>query len=420
MTEDLDEDADPAYRPIPDDREDEFSAILRYAFSPERGPFDPEEFDEPPPPARPGEPRGLFDGDDLLSVCKHHFFDARVRGTDLTLAGLSAVGTPPENRRRGLVRRLARESLEEYRDRGASLAALWPFAHRFYARLGWALANRYAAVTCPPETLSFARDAEVDGRWVQLEPDHWKRMADVLAANDGRHALVVERTEEWWRNRVFRNWSTDPYVYGWEREGDLGAYVVYTVEEGDGDGVGVGADDGRLLDVAEVVAVDHEAWLAAFGFLADHDSQVGRVRTYGPADAALLDLVPDPDDVDVAIHAGPQVRVVSVPEALEATAGRADADPGDDADFVVGVHDALASWNDGAFEVAASGGSLAVEPTDADPDVEVGIGPLSQLVVGYRSAEALANTGELTGDRDSIEALGRLFPVRDPFLRERF
>ena len=407
---------DLAYRPIPDDREEAFSAILRYAFSPERGPFDPEEYDEPPPPARPGEPRGLFAGDDLLSVCKHHFFDSTVRGNPFTLAGLSAVGTPPEHRRRGLVRRLAAASLSEYRERGAALSALWPFAHRFYARLGWALVNRYAVTECPPETLSFAREADVGGRWIQLDPDHGRRMADVLEANDGGRALAVDRTEEWWRRRVFHGWGTDPYVYGWELEGELRAYVVYTVEERDGDPVGVGADDGRLLDVAEVAVADHEARLACLGFLADHDSQVGRVRTYGPPDASLLDLVFDPDEVEVEVHAGPQVRIVSVPEAIEATAV-----PGDvDADVLVGVEDSLAPWNDGAFRVEVAAGAVTVEPADAEPDVEVEIGPLSQLVVGYRTAAALAATGELSGESEAVETLGRLFPAADPFLRERF
>ena len=414
MTEAPAADEDLEYRPIPDGREAEFAAILRYAFSPERGPFDPEEYDGPPQPARPGEPRGLFDGDDLLSVCKHHFLDVRVRGTDLTLAGLSAVGTPPENRRRGLVRRLASESLAEYRERGAPLAALWPFAHRFYVRFGWAVANRYAVTTCSPEALSFAREAGVGGRWVQLEPDDWKRMASVLAATDGGHELAVERSEDWWRNRTFHGWGTDPYVYGWERDGELRAYLVYTVEEGDGDGVGAAGD--RLLDVDEVAFADHEAHLACLGFLADHDSQVGRVRTYGPPDAALLDLVPDPDDVDVEVHAGPQVRVVDVPAVLEATGVAGEAD----ADLVVGVADSLVPWNDGVFRVEVGDGGVAVEPTDDAPGIEVGIGPLSQLVVGYRTAESLAETGELTGDRAAVEALARLFPPGDPFLRERF
>lgn len=389
--------------------------MLRYAFQPESGPFDPERWGGPTPPDRPGERRGLFDGDELLTVCRHYFWGSSVRGRDLTLAGLSAVATPPENRRRGLVRRLCRESLAEYHDRDVPLAALWPFAHGFYARLGWATCNRYATIECPPTSLSFARDAVGgEGRFRQLDPDEGAAMADVLGACDAGHDLAIERPEGWWGTRVFHSWGTDPYVYGWERDGELRGYVVYTVESGEGGGVGM--DDSRLLDVTELAATDHEAYLACLGFLADHDSQVGRVRLYGPPDAPLLDLVDDPGDSDVRLHAGPMVRAVSVPAALESVGYPADVE----AEFVLGVEDSLSAWNDGAFRVRASGGEATVEPTEADPDAEVGVGPLSQLLVGYRTAASLSETGELSGEPDAIDAVDRLFPPRDPFLRERF
>ena len=395
------------YRPLPDDRREEFAAVLRYAFRPEAGAFDPERWGGPTPPDRPGERRGLFDGDDLLSVCRHYFWEGSVRDREVTIAGLSAVATPPEHRRRGLVRRLAAESLVEYRERGAPIATLWPFAHGFYARLGWAISNRYATVECPPEALSFGREAAGEGRFRQLDPEDWRGMADVLAENDAAYELSIERPKEWWRDRVFHRWGDDPYVYGWERDGNLRGYVAYTV---DADG------DGKLLVANEVAAADREAEHACLGFLADHDSQVDRVRIYGPPDASLLDRVEDPGEVDVRIRAGPMVRAVDVPAALEAIGYPADAD----VDLVLGVSDSLAGWNDGAFRLRVEDGEATVEAADADPDAEVGIGPLSQLVVGYRTAGTLAGDGELTGDGAAIDALDELFPARDPFHRERF
>jgi len=395
------------YRPLPDDRVEEFAATLRYAFRPEAGPFDPERWGGPTPPDRPGERRGLFDGDDLLSVCRHYFWDGSVRDRSMTIAGLSAVATPPEHRRRGLVRRLAAESLAEYRERGAPIATLWPFAHGFYARLGWAISNRYATVECPPAALSFGREAAGAGRFRQLDPDDWRGMADVLAANDADHELAIERPEEWWHDRVFHRWGDDPYVYGWERDGELRGYLAYSVED---DG------DGKVLDAKEVAAADREAGHACLGFLADHDSQVERVRIYGPPDASLLDRVADPGEVEVRIRAGPMVRVVDVPAALESIAYPAEAD----ADLVLAVGDSLADWNDGAFRLRVEDGEATVEDAADDPDAEVGIGPLSQLVVGYRTGETLAEAGELSGDEGAIDALDRLFPAREPFLRERF
>ena len=72
---------------------------MRYAFSPEDGPYDPEADDDDR--EHLAEYRGLFDGDEPVAVCGHHDFALRVRGRDRDVAGLSAVASPPEHRRRG-------------------------------------------------------------------------------------------------------------------------------------------------------------------------------------------------------------------------------------------------------------------------------------------------------------------------------
>ena len=88
------------YRPFPEERNDEFSAFMRYAFSPEEGPYDPEE-DDDDDREHLGDYRGLFDGEEPVAVCGHHDFSLRIRGRDRDAAGLSAVASPPEHRRRG-------------------------------------------------------------------------------------------------------------------------------------------------------------------------------------------------------------------------------------------------------------------------------------------------------------------------------
>lgn len=89
------------------------------------------------------------------------------------------------------------------------------------------------------------------------------------------------------------------------------------------------------------------------------------------------------------------------------------------------MSDPFADRNDGAFELTVEGSATtcrrADDATDAPPDVELGVGALSQLVVGYRSAESLAAAGELTAATDDALAdLAALFPEGDVYLREFF
>jgi len=393
------------YRRIPEDRAAEFREMLRYAFSPEEGPGGDGDED-----ASEFVRRGLFERDALRCACKHRSFRMRVRGEFRDVAGLSGVATPPEHRRQGLVRRLLGESLREYRERGDLLAALWPFDRGFYGQYGWATATKYATYEMPPGSLSFAADA-AGGEHRPLDPDDWAAADRTYDAHAEGFALAMDRTETWWRERVFdSSWGDRPYVYGWDRDGQLAGYLVYRVNAG---------GDGKVLEVREFAHADREARLNLLRFLYNHDSQVETVKLPQPETSGLLDAVDDPSAVDCDLSLGPMVRVVDVAETLSALSYPADGH------LTLAVSDPLVDRNDGAFELTVEGGATtcrrADDATDAPPDVELGVGALSQLVVGYRSAESLSAAGELdAATADAGETLAALFPESDPFLREFF
>lgn len=394
------------YSPFPDDRREEFSRFLSYAFSPENGPYEPDEEDEVPPQARLGENRGLFDGDDPVSVCRHHYFTSRVRGTDLTMAGLSAVATPPEHRRKGMIRRLLTESLREYRDREVAIATLWPFETPFYAQFGWATAFRTAVQTADPAVYRIGDPPA--GRYYRAENNDWRALDSVLESHAVDYELAVDRSESWWRNRAFHGWNSDPYVYVWERDGEPGGYVVYSIAE---------EDDGKLLGVWDMAFVDHEAQWAMLRFLADHDSQVETVRVSAPAQEHLLDVVENPADLTVSLEAGAMVRIVDIARALEALSYSTDVS----GTVTIAIDDPLVDWNDGTVDVSFAEGTATVTPSDRPTDVELGIGALSQLFVGYRDLDTLATENDAIVENASRAAtLDAAFPESAVYLREGF
>jgi predicted acetyltransferase len=407
------------YRPVPEEDVDEFRRLLTYAFSPTER-HDPDEDEEPPPSARLGDRRGVYDGDELCCTGRHHWFTHDVRGSRHAVAGLSAVSTPPWHRRRGLVRRLLAASLAEYREREQWFSTLWPFEHPFYASFGWATTSDYAEVRVAPADLDFVDDVAPAGDLVELDADRWADCEAVYrAAND--HALAMYRTEEWWRKRVLRapSWNADPYVAGVEREADggedtrLAGYVVYDVEEG---------DDDRRLVARELCAVDHAATVELLRYLRYHDSQVGEVRFYRRPDGGLFDLLTDPRAATVEHRPGPMVRLVDVERALAAL----DYPEGVSATLAVAVDDGFAEWNDATFRLAVEDGHATCERTGgsetgaSDADASVGVGALSQLAVGYRSASRLHEVGRLDADASTVGTLEALFPETDPVVHEGF
>ncbi|WP_049923321.1 GNAT family N-acetyltransferase [Halopiger djelfimassiliensis] len=418
------------YRPIPDQRE-VFHEYRSYAFRPDEGrpAYDPGEHDTPR--ALRGARRGLYAAeddadDDPRCVCRHYWLEAGVRGDRHPTAGLASVATPPEYRRSGYVGQLLAHSLEEYRDRGCRFSVLWPFKYRFYRQYGWETSNRIATHECDPSVLAFATDAfdRESGSFRRLEPDDYAALKPVYTAHADRHALALERDEEWWRHRVFGGHGVDPFVAAYERDGRVRGYLVYTIDD-DASRTMAGEELPRTMAVSELAFVDHEAFLALLSFCHTHDSQVQRVRFRAPPDGPLLESARDPDEIETTLETGPMVRLVDVADTLSALSY-----PGSDASVTIAVEDPVADWNDGTFalEVADGNGTCerlhddpAAASVTADVDVRIDIAALSRLVVGSQSASALERTGRLEAlDTDAVATLEALFPATSVYLGEFF
>lgn len=399
------------YRPVPESRLQAFEAVAHYAFSPED---QPEESDRGADPSKQfGEPRALFEDDELTAICRLLEFEARCRGEWISLGGLRAVATPPEYRRGGRAATLLRQSLAEFAEREIPLVVLWPFDHDFYASTGWASAGKHATYRFPPAALEPIAANET-GRLFRPSPDDWERLRRVNQADGEETSLTLHRTENWWRHRVFEQSGTRRHVYAWERDGTVESYVAYTV---------AGGEDDRTLTVRDVAAVDDRAFRHVCWLLFTHDSQVETVElpgNPGHAPGELLDRVAAPESVTCELDHGAMVRVADVPTALEAIPY-----PGDVAtEFVLDVDDGLVDWNDGSFHVAIEDGDAQCERVEGareQADVSVSVGTLSQLVVGYGTVGRAQRAGDLMIHGDELEeALGRAFPPRPVELSEFF
>lgn len=415
----------PEYRPVTDDHRIEFRGILQQAFDPEQGPTSElpvEEIAEQWPPEL-CDPRGLFVGDELVAVCKLYWLEATVRGEWTSIGGFGGVATPPEHRRNGYARQLLREALREYREAGVDLVVLWPATVRFYQQLGWGTANRVLEAELPPAQLS-KLERPADGRIRQLDRDDWERLRPVETERAERIGLSLRRTESWWRERTLGPWPDEPapYVYGYEREGEIAGYVLTHLRSESG-------EDGRLLDAQDLAAADRDAERALLGFLGDHDSQASTVRLSGPLARDVLEFVPDPDAVDVTIDTteGPMARLADVQRGLSALSWPASAS----AELVLSVEDPLLDRNDEAFRLDVSDGEATVEPAAADaaPDAALDVGTLSRLAVGALETERAIDLGAIEvrdGTAGSAppgevrDALAAAFPTEPVYLREFF
>lgn len=324
------------------------------------------------------------------------------------MAGLSAVATFPEHRRRGLVRELVRESLAEYRDWERPVCLLWPFKHAFYRRFGWGRLNDLGRYEFEPDALAAVADHPLaGGEFRRLGPDDYPALQALDERFGERYDLAMRRTEAWYRNRYFRSWEGEPFVYGWFRADELRGALRYDVEE---------ADDEAVLRPLEFGAPDGAATVNLLRFLHRHEDQADRIRAHAPVDDLPFDLVEDPAAVELTVRPGPMGRIVDVVSAIEALPAPAGVEP----TLAISVTDGLAAWNDDTFVVDASDGRFDVRRGDDGATAELSIETLSRLALGATTASRASVGGGLQADAATVEQLDRLFPPREAFLREFF
>ena len=306
------------YGPVRDGDETAFWRLVNYAFSPSEGPFDP---DDVAAPNDVGDPRSLYDGDELVAGCRHYDLSVDLREHAVDTGGIGVLASDPGRRREGNVRRLLAASLAEYRDEGRRLALLWPFDYEFYGALGWATVSKLARWEVAPDALDGLAAATApggDAGFERLTAEDWRRLVPVRRADGADTDLLVRRSASWWREFVFDRWDRTPYVYAWVVDGDVRGYLVYTV---------AGEADDRVMTVREHAARDADARRQLFRFCRDHDSQVDRVRFYTLTGAVAGEgfdphlHLDDPGAADATVSAGGMARLIDVAADLPAVVG---------------------------------------------------------------------------------------------------
>lgn len=323
-------------------------------------------------------------------------------------AGLTWVGVHPDHRRKGVLTAMMRHHLEQvHEESGTSVSALHASEPAIYGRYGYGLASLELEVTLGRGTtftapgldgstaavttqLATVSDAEVPKRMREChlgaaelgavvgDADYYTRICSQLPEH--------LRDKEPWRvlfarrNGVDVGFAMFRRTHKWERARPSGELTVWAL---------VGDPAARLALVRRLVDFDLVGTV--------------KVSTVG-VDDPLLPWVGGPRaTADVATYDSLWVRLVDLPEALQARAWSAPCD------VVVEVADAAAPWNQGTWRIRADGdGVAAVERTTDEPDVRLGVEALGAAYLGGGNLVALSRAGLVTeGRRGAVAELWR-------------
>ncbi|MFL5734669.1 MAG: enhanced intracellular survival protein Eis [Chloroflexia bacterium] len=411
------------YRHLRDAQEIEvYLEMVRLAFNSSR---EMGEFWQGIDPITEENSRGLFDNEGKM-LCGMFIIDGGAlymgTGRPITTALISAVASPPEQRRKGYIRELFEGMYAEQRAKGVALTALYPFYFPFYRSFGYELAHDAANYVVKMEQFKPWRKAAEQGRFVPIDVERIKKettmpegtgdggkageseldkLRAIYSANAARRPGAVARTRRWWVHKFFHNKDLVPaYIY-YNPEGRATGYLMYHFEDK--------GNWNREMVVHEMMSADLQTQEAIFGFLYNHDSQAEKINFWEPVDSALATRFPNPRQAEVKVEPGYMLRLLDVEGAFR----QREFAPEAKGEFTFAVTDGMMPANNGVYRVRVSEGAAEVDrvaegaaggqegEAARSAGLEMDERTLAQLYGGYLSPVRAAAIGHLKVSREA-------------------
>ncbi len=340
---------------------------------------------------------GALDGDAVVGCAGAYTFRLTVPGGEVGAAGITAVGVLPSHRRRGILREMMTWLAEQARDRREPVAILWASEAAIYQRFGYGPGTVQTNIDVPRDKVRFARPVDPPGQMRIVDPDEAATcFPPIYDAVRRSTPGAVTRSEARWRHEILLDAEWNRYGNGnkvlavFEVDGAANGYVVYR-SRGDWDHQGPKG----VVTVLEVCALDPTTEQAIWQWLAGIDL-IATVRSWrGPAPHPLQLMVTEPRRLSAALSDGLWLRILDLPEALEARSYR------DAGRLVMDVTDAFCPWNAGRWLLSVEGdgavGCTSVtRVTDSTPpDISLDISDIAALYLGAYRISDLVRAGRV-------------------------
>lgn len=333
-----------------------------------------------------------FDGERIVGGAGAFSFTLSVPGGEVACGGVTVVGVLPTHRRRGVLTAMMRAQLEDVRERGEPIAALWASEEAIYRRFGYGLASlsgdaelplAYGRLREPPAAGVTTRLVPLDEAKTLLPPIYER----VRARTPG----MFLRTESWWELRNLadrpeqRDGGGEKNVLLVELDGEPAGYAIYRIHMKFEAGASAGFTN-VIEAIADGPVATRETWRVLLGM----DWSASLHAHLLPVDHPLLHQLVYPRRLKLRVGDGLWVRLVDVGAALSARAY------GGDGAVVLEVADTFLPENAGRWRVEDG----RAERTEEDADIELDVGELGAVYLGGFGFAELARAGTVRELRD--------------------
>lgn len=321
-------------------------------------------------------------------------------GKSVPMAGLAAVGVPPEQRGTGVAFELLSKTLQELYEKEVPICALYPATQRLYRKVGYEQGGNSCIYEIPTNSIGLSdRTLPIQ----PVTPINYQIFSDIYRQSAIKINGNLDRNPAIWEGIIQPREQEIIYAYLVGTQSQPEGYIIFYQNAKE-----------SQLKILDWVALTTAAAKRLWTFLADHRSQIQKAMWRGSVVHPLLLFLPE-QTAKVKNSSTWMLRIVNVAKALS---GRGYPE-GVEAELHLMVQDDLLSDNNGNFILRVSGGSGEVT-RGGKGDLRLNIRGLSPLYTGLYTPHQLQFSGFLEATDRVVATATEIFSGSVPWMADFF
>lgn len=332
---------------------------------------------------------GIFIDKKIACACTIRPLEVGYCGKKVLAGGLGGLVTAPEYRNKKLAPTIINELLYEMKNRRYTFSILDPFSKKYYQKFGFE--NAFFIKNYSYNINALREFSSEEGEFKKVTLEDTKEMLEAYKGTAKKYQLSAYMTEEMMKNKIENRLLRGYFIYRVIINNESRGYISLDIK------------DDRIL-VIDMFYRDLETLKSILGFLSRHSSQVSNIEFVLAEDENLEDII-SMEFEELKLLQKKMLRVIDVKKALE----NREIDSKYNLSYIIKINDNIINENNDTFEVVINNGSISVKNTEKESQLEINIGPFSQMVVGSRSLDQLIKTDKIIINKDFSNELYEIF-----------
>lgn len=329
-------------------------------------------------------------------------FTQRLNGGKVRAAGVTFVGTLPQFRRRGHLRKIMEYDFKRrYEERLEPVAILLASIASIYQRYGYACVSTTVRFDIDPKWINFVPSMpKSSGAWREVKKDQQPLLDEMFTSFIEPRNGWLRRGTPMWDMQVFSGDTYDGVNPGpslislYEENGEPQGYVAWApkfVHSTPSDS----GPPGQRIYIRDYVYKTPSAYRAMWDYLKNFDLASRIVFDAVPTDDPAFHVLQDPRELHATHRDWMHGRILDLERLLPLRPYGAEGR------VVFDVRDEMCPWNADRWALEAGPEGSAVSRTKESPSLTLDISALAQLLYGQVSPTNSVRYGRAEASRDA-------------------